>query len=254
MIKFKEINGLQLENTSNLQKIERTEEGRAIGHIDGWKMLVDPKYVDGVSVRNRAIAGSKFTSTRTGITKVDMFEITQPTRISSDNRTKINANEYTFFAVVDFTQKNDSFASCIIRGDSDRVENAPNFLANPSGTHIAVFKEVRQVTYDNLITGGNRIANFALRKKIKGEGLSLLMLSYSDEHGFSASQNGVSLGDSVIYKTKLDTDLNAFSLLRDCLGSVGYIGILDIDLHKQSNSVKKMQLYQFLMSKYAIKG
>ncbi len=260
MIKFKEIQGLQLENTANLQKIERTDEGRAIGHIPGWKYLIDPSYANGVEVRNRCIANSKSIASRAVTTVISdsnkLFNITnEALRIDCDKNVSINASEYSMFAVLSVTESTSARPLWVFRGnttstESNSVENVPNLAISSNGGQLSVFSKIIDNSYDGMVAAGLRLATFPLNRNIKSSpGLSLILLSFSEGLGFTASQDGETLGN-IQSSATLRNELNNFSSFREIRGTAGMCGILDIDLHKAKNTTYRKQLEQFLMKKY----
>ncbi|WP_151753303.1 hypothetical protein [Acinetobacter soli] len=262
MIKFKEISGLTLDNTANLPQIQRTDDGKNIGHIPGWKYFIDPEYASGTSVRNRALANSISNASRAVTTLIQNDDVlfdfkTTALRIDSNSNVAINPNEFTMFAVVNAAQSTSSYPLWIFRGNttsttSAPVDDIPNFCISPNGGQCSVFKRITDNTYDQLVTNNLRVATFALNKNLKtNSGLSLLILSFNTNTGYTLSQDGVVIG-TVAYKTPLANNLNDFSSFRNMAGVAGKVGIFDIDLHSAANTVYRKQLEKYLKNKYGI--
>ncbi|NNH35722.1 hypothetical protein HLH12_09215 [Acinetobacter sp. NIPH 2377] len=261
MIKFKEIKGLTLENTENLQKIVRTEDGKAIGHIPGWKCFTDAGYADGVLVRNRAIANNQALASKT-VVKIkegdnQLFDLSDALRVDYGEKMAINPDEYTFFAVINTNGGVSELPYWVFRGntsstDSIVVENLPNFCASPSGGQVSVMKKITDKIYNDAVGAGERLVTFSLNRNVKTTtGLSLIILSFSVENGFTCSQDGDVIGN-VAHSIALQNDLNNVSSFRNMRGRAGALGIFDIDLHKPENTAYRKQLEAHLMKKYAI--
>src|SRR5690554_2665889 len=75
MIRFLKLHGVDVGESASLPQIPRTPEGRAMGAVPGWTILVDPDYVDlsAESIRNRAQAGDMLQKTSSGSLALDQF-------------------------------------------------------------------------------------------------------------------------------------------------------------------------------------
>lgn len=262
MIKFKEISGLTLENTSDLPKIQRTDDGKNIGHIPGWKYLIDPEFASTTNVRNRALANSISKASRAVTTVIQNDDVlfdfkTTALRIDSNSNVAINPSEFTMFAVINAAQSTSSYPLWIFRGNTTSttaniVDDIPNFCISANGGQCSVFKRITDNSYDQLVANNLRVATFALNKNMKtNSALSLLILSFNTTTGYTLSQDGVVIG-TVPYKTPLANNLNDFSSFRNMAGVAGKVGILDIDLHLAENTIYRKQLESYLMNKYQI--
>lgn len=269
MLKFKEIQDLQLENTSNSSRLIRTPEGRAIAHIPGWEYMIDPDYIGSNWIRNRCKPNSKiYLNSSTGNTSVNnILNIRDVNyfnsvanahyRTTPDNKSKISKTAFTVFCVIaTSTDPQITYPHWILRpdhitGDPDSLKNLPNFAASPTGSLLEVYSEITGANHQQEVA--NRICRFELKSSIRtNDKPSLVMLTFSTDNGYSAYQNGELLGNEPIF-TEQAYELENFSNFRNIRGVFGMTGILNIDLSLQENIVYRKQLESFVMKKYDIK-
>lgn len=255
MIKIEQLNGITIPNPG--RTLQRTEAGRAIGHIPGWKIFVDPAYPSGKFARNRAMAQSSLTCATAF--PADAFANAAPAfSAPSLNREspplaanlQVNPNAWsaffsfnhalvggagpTYFLQPATPTADTSLAApfVLLRADgsfglaNNDPSNSPGYLLAPAGS---------------LFGGANHI----------------VLVTFSTDLGLKVYIDGVLAASNTAYKTPFNTPTKG--LLMCHAGSrtsgkflYGQCGVLDIDLSKPENTGYRAALTKHLKDKYAI--
>lgn len=232
-----------------------SDMGKAIGNIPDWNVLIDPGFIDPVtpSILNRA-RGNNFELVRRDSTTpptIDSDEYGNLILNASENWIQgvseafINPDRWTFFFVAKGTDSG-SIRNFVI--SDPESENIPGLrIAYSAGGDIIV--------YDQAIdTSGIPIRLLAPYDFTTREDFSLIVVSFSVEHGLKIMINGSIAAENPDDKQPLHPSVNDGDAyyFRLFYGQMGVCGQLNIDLGAPENSGYRRMLERYLMNKYGI--
>lgn len=243
--------GVELPNAVALPTIGRTPEGRAMGGIPGWRVLIDPAFADAGAARNRARPaamlprqGSAYTfGTISGqpafaaVAGGPHFGVTTP----------MNPDSWSVFFVVQTPRGGASGGRELLRGNTiaPAVGNVgPRVTIRVNGT-LAVIEN---------ISTNIRVNGPAIPDNIP----TLLMATFSTRDGLRLFIDGALVAANPEDRRALDNEFgaNQYGLLRATSAGLpllaGMCGILDIDLGWPEHVGYRRAIEGFLMAKYGI--
>ncbi|RUR51426.1 hypothetical protein [Vreelandella populi] len=251
MRRYQMLQGVRVPNSS-LPSIEITAEGRAMGAIPFWNTMLDPNYVSGGKVRNRAVKATL--QENTDGTPPTFGEFPNGERAFSQivtplNRsaaaTDMNPNRWTVFVV----QRGDASAPAsreVLRtvAGVGAGEFSPRMGINASGDRASIYKSSSDAA---LRLGYTPESNYLNRTV-------LLMFTFSIERGLAIFENGELVASAPDDVQPLTAGYSAgeYAWHRQMAGLVGMAGLLDADLSAPENAGYRRAIERFLMTKYGI--
>ena len=260
MIKYEQLENISL-NTSTLGKLTLTEEGKALGHIPGWKMLVDPAYRSNGTkgLRNRALPGNFLVGTEDIVDKTFQNGAAgfSSTSVGYSNAPlanfNINPTEWTYFGVLEASVvTNTSFLARSIMG--------------PGGDEVGLYIFITAsgaLAIDSKQPAPPYVYRLRSKDWVLGQsaGAKLLMITFSVEKGLKLYINGGLSAENTTDTQPLTASLvaaGAFRLFQQTPSDLenpivfGNQGFLDIDLSKTENIGYRKQIERFMKTKYGI--
>ena len=240
------LDGVSLPNASGRPVISLTPADKAIAHIPGWQMFVDPDYIVGGKVRNLALPNEIMEHGGVGFTTSTFANGEKAFDLSDDRRIQPNiafpTEAWTFFAVAKPS------ASDI----GQRYVSAVNESSSPPAIEPSL----------GLTAGGGGVrtwsrgisdARASVTMSLAGEEV-YIMWTGSTRDGCRIYINGVELDHNAGATEPFNKNSGPgeWRCLYGVRGLVGMMGLLSIDLGWAENVGYRRALDRFLMSKYGI--
>lgn len=256
MIRYTRVDGLNLSADSGLSSISVSEDGKRIGSIPGWNVLVTPSHTRNGEARNRPIANEYFPNRVPGnLLEIGEFPNGQPSFFRRNNAgivpsRAINKKAWTVFSVVRLLSPIASGATEILRGDG----SLPNSGFSPRLAFASGGQDF--VLYDSA-SGTGTIARISTESLL--DRTLLAMCTFSEIGGVNLyldGQLGASNADARQPFESLDGPgeywlLSGFNNSgRE--GQVGHTGILDIDLSRPESAGRRRALESYMFELYGI--
>jgi hypothetical protein len=258
MIRYQKLQGVNFDSSTALTSIDITPEGKAMGAVPGWQMLIDPDYMVSGAPRNRALPNSVTSSSRSINTGTfpngqTSMKIDAPT----DGITTIMPQDVAF-------NKTAWSVFVVIREDAEMTMDTAFFrsiTSAPSGS-----LSLRLGTSSTGVVGGDRSINVwegttttrvaYVPEKIFAGRTVLHMVTFSIRDGLSIFTNGKKVSSNPDDKRPLDQGDGAgewrMFYSSNMVADVGMAGVLSIDLAQPENSGHRRAIERFLMEKYGI--
>src|SRR5690625_2098800 len=261
MIKIQTIKGLALDETGGSRHvIQRTPEGRAMGHVPGWQVLLDPDYASASSLnaRNRAKPHAVGSIQTFGTLEPDpigsfasgatAFVASEERRIAVNTFPEIDPQRWSLFSVIQpgplFDGAGAASYIASYRGDQDGRLSLSVGWPRASRDSIRVY---------------DRAGNFTARLVYQVDlteltNPKLIIVTISIEHGLKMFDGGDLVAANADDTRPLDVvdPSTRTSWFSNGHSSAGMSGILNIDLGAPENTAYRRSIEKFLMSKYAI--
>lgn len=235
------------------EKFVTTPEGRAMGHVPGWDMLLDPAHLVGDDgIRNRA-ARDNVVLNSTAINVSDFangepaFHPVSGSTIIGDTDVKINPDAWTVFTVYKYVE-NSSFTQRIIspKVDLEKVSLQIGFSAN--GQRAIIYSE-----------GATADATQRLSARVDlqdSQNARIFMFTGSVRDGLRIYADGELLAHDPDDQRPLDAHFSPgeWEVFRGTRSKWGMTGLLSVDLGWAEHSGYRRAIETFLMSKYGISG
>ena len=248
------LSGVELPTYAGLPTVVRTEEGRAMGGVPGWKFMMDPAYMVDGAPRNRAkpnsvsVALDQDIPIGEGLNSQPVFAID----IGTDGATRLdpnvgfNNNAWSVFLVVD--DKDTSALANLVRSNSAPASGELNIrISTTAASAFAVFEgdSTSRLVYYPGAEGGFRGVP------------TLWMVTFSTRDGLRIFRDGVLRASAPDDTRTFDSDFGAgqwefFNSGSDFNADVGISGLLDIDLGWAEHAGYRRAIENFLMTKYGI--
>lgn len=262
------VKGLKL-NDPSFEKLERTPEGIAIGGLPGWEMLLDPDYAETGWIRNRAKPNAKFNlieAENINTTEINLIQVNganllhshpvskggagQYRAVSSDAKVSIDSKKWTVFCVIKPSAVSDAlgYPTSIIRPETNGIPNSLYIGLNPTNGQLRIYN---QSVADTSTASMAPYVAAQFPTNVAVDALKVLVITFSEEKGFNAYENGVHLGNVAAPAVTLDAS-GVFSVYRSSNAAWGLVGALNEDLSLPVNKVYMQKLTSFLMEKYGI--
>lgn len=240
------LDGVSLPHATGRPVVSLTPADKAIAHIPGWQMLVDPDYIVSGKARNLALPnnitghyGSNFT-TGTFANGERAFDLSEDRRILPNIAFPTEA--WTFFAVAkpstsDIGQR---YVSAVNESSSPSViEPSLGLTAGAGGVR----------TWSRGISDARASVSMSLADQEV-----YIMWTGSTRDGLRIYINGVELDHnaSATEPFNKNSGPGEWRCLYGVRGLVGMMGLLSIDLGWTENTGYRRALDRFLMSKYGI--
>lgn len=246
MFHFLQIQGFSLPSTSPAPAVERTPEGRALGHIPGWRLLIDPDYIDNGRALERkggALTANENdpqeTTTLAGQTAFDLSEgareIIPPQ--------PFNPTEWSVFAVAR-PQTSGVYQRIVApRGPATITVPTVRFGYSSNGQTFTATE----------YNGGETTISYAPTQPYVGRTV-LSILTFSTRDGIRYFENGQIAQHNDQYKKALEGGYLAdeWVFFWGLRGAAGMCGVLDIDLGWPEHAGYRRAIERFLMQKYGI--
>lgn len=256
MIRYEKLQGVKLPAAGG-PSIVVTPEGKAMGHIPGWKALIDPSYPVDTGTRNRALPSNilKGLDALTYGALGGNTAFTLPSRLRSNGpiaRFDMNPTEWTWFCVLKNEMVSPAGPSYLLSPISSIVGGIlPCIVLRTSG-QLSVASELPQVSTVYRVSADTAVPS--------GSPASLMMVTFSTTEGIKMFKNGSLVAENKSDKNALTDGYQSGNLQIMTAGStsgagnllLGLQGILDIDLGAAENSGYRRIVERFVMSKYGI--
>lgn len=254
MLRYKKLDGVTADPSA--QALVTTPEGRAMGHVPGWVMLLDPDYLVGANaVRNRALRDGIATNDP-GAVPLDAFDNDEaafaPTQGSllqlRPDRAAFDPESWSYFTVGMVSEA----SGVLPRLVSPVVEQGdvlgPYIVFYETGYHgVALYEG------SGAISPALRRINAAVRMAERTSP-ALLMFTFSTRDGLKIFVDGELSASNPDDKRPLDFGYQAgtWELFRGMRGQWGMTGVLNIDLGWPEHAGYRRSIERFLMNKYGI--
>lgn len=250
---YHKIPGLKIENANGLPSVQQTEEGAAMRGIPDWAAYVDPAYMSGNLVRNRARADGATMQLAAAVTPVltslqgrPAFNLgAQQLRVIANGALKPNA--WTIFAVMNVGT---TLGDPQIIAMSRTVVNDPqmSLRVGISNTGHAVYVWSRGAFGSGMPIRHQRELSESLA------GNTALLMFTGGASGIHAYVNGKEVISAPSDTTPLSAGYASgdWEFFRGCRGIVGEAGGLGIDLGARENTHFRNAIETFLMDRYSI--
>lgn len=259
MIKYQRISGVRLDDSVGLPTIVRTPEGRAMGSIPGWRLLLDPAYIDpeaALWARNRAAPSSRaniYGSGANDFIPIGEFPGSgQPAFVRNDDPVSLfrvfapaawNPYQWTMFAVTEPT------------GSVSAQRLAQNEVPGEAGAiapYITISSNLKNFTIFEQDTGDTNTPR--LQTSVSFDGPSLLMATFSTRDGLRQFKDGTQIAAEPSDTRPLTHGYgpNEWTVFRNANGYWGMTGMLGIDLGAPEHIGYRRAVERFLMTKYQI--
>lgn len=254
MMRYQKLQGVNLDSSTTLPSINITPEGKAMGAVPGWQMLIDPDYMVSGAPRNRALPNSitltnmpiDLGSFPNGQASLHIDTYANGTTAITPQDVAFNKDEWSVFAVV--------------REDAEQTSHTTLFRSitdAPSGLlsvriGISSMGSGRQFSVWEGTT--TRRLVYPPEKPFAGRTV-LLMVTFSIRDGLSIFTNGEKVASNPDDKRPLDQGDGAGEWRfrsTAVTADVGMMGVLSIDLSQPENTGHRRAIEKFLMTKYGI--
>lgn len=231
-----------------------TPEGRAMGHIPGWVMLLDPAYLVGTDqLRNRALKNNFALNTR-GLINLDTFDNGAPAfRPTSEDPVRlnvdadINPDAWTVFTVARYNSDN----------------SAKGLLTNPRQEMSGVISPQigfsqgasNAIVWENSLTSEGQPQRLSAPVNLASRSQpALLMVTFSTADGLKIFDNGGLIAEAPDDRRPLNYGFAAgqWDVFHRTRSRWGMTGILNIDLGSLEHTADRRAIERFLMQKYGI--
>lgn len=251
---------------SELGTLQVTPEGRALGAIPGWALLVDPSYKapTGYGYRNRALPKNFLLGPQAyedrqfdnGAPAFSSNGFNSAGMASSDFA--LNPDEFSIFLVLKRRATSASVASYLVRPVTNPVEGETGlFIFAATNNAIALHDTTPAAPYNYRIPLAGAMGPLA------GASDSVLcMFTFSTELGTAGYVNGIKVAGDPNDKRPLSPGMFEAGRLRFYqqtstdvpTGPVTYgmHGALNVDLSKPEHEGDRFRIEEFLKAKYAI--
>ncbi len=264
MIRYEQT-GLSVPN-SELGTLQVTTEGRALGAIPSWKLLVDPSYKSptGHGYRNRALPKNFLLGPQAyedrqfnnGAPAFSSNGFNSASMASSDF--DLNPNEFSIFLVLKRRATSAGVVSYLVRPVTNPVEGETGlFIFATSNNAIALHDKIPAAPFAYRIP-----LNGAMGPLAGASDSVLCMFTFSVELGTTGYINGLKVFSNPADKTSLSPNMFEAGRLRFYhqtstdvpTGPVTYgmHGALNIDLSKREHEGDRYRIEEFMRAKYGI--
>lgn len=253
MITYQVLHGLDLQGATGLPSIAPTPEGKAMGAIPGWKMLMDPGRNAGQTPRNRVIAGQyinrnagatapfSYSTFANGAPSLDFSGLENSFRPQMG----FNPTAWSLFSVARLESGWSGTPDIAYSSGPGSRDESPHVRLglNNAGTRASMYSagtSVR-VAYEPPETFENRTA--------------LVIYTFSTRDGCRIYHNGDLGAHNPSDKEPLAGGYGAGQwalYVPAWVGKVGMTGLLDIDLGWPEHAGYRRAIERFLMDKYGI--
>lgn len=252
MIKYQVLRGVSLPEATELPTLNITPEGRAIGSVPGWQMLMDPGRVANSLPRNRVVASEylrpyatwaayEYSAFPNGAPSLDLEPGEQ--RLYPDKG--FNPDAWSLFVVVnvfagDPGSRAIAYAHPDYRGDTP----FPRIALNSEATSVNVFEGGATVRVGYTPPGG-----------FMGAGPGLLMFTFSTREGLRIFHNGAAVAHKPEDTRPFASGFAAgqwYLFDTAWTGQAGMAGLLSIDLGWPEHAGYRRAIERFLTDKYGI--
>lgn len=261
MIRYLKLRGVSLEAANGLPTISITPEGKAMGSIPGWKMLLDPAYPAGTGLLNRARANDVLNTIDAALEPGDFGQFANGEIAYSmgNSITKrlpstfaMNVDAWSAFFVLSIDRSGTASGGTELMRPEDRLSDGigPRITVRTNGQFAIIGTRDSNIRLD---TGGNSFPDDSVR---------VMMATFSVREGLRIFDNGKLVAENGNDRAPLDEQFTAgeFAFFRSrpssgiesCL--IGMTGILDIDLGWPEHAGYRRAIERFLMDKYGING
>lgn len=260
MIRFQVLHGVELSGAASLPTVTRTDEGRAMGAVPGWAMLLDPDYANPAAGtllnRARGVPSGLYSGEIDLGTFPDSNEtaIARPTEpFAVYGSAAIQPDAFSMFAVVHLLGSSDLGQIVTFgygNGNHTGDEVAPNWGYLPNAGLLTI----RQNASGTNNSAGQSTARLSASVgDIFGE-THLLMMSFSTRDGLRLFMDGELLASEPDDVRPLTHDFGAgeWTMYRNGRGYYGMAGLLNIDLGWPEHAGYRRAIERFLMDKYGI--
>lgn len=248
MIKYQILQGVRLPQATGLPVVAPTPEGKAMGAIPGWNILIDPDYVGHNSVLNRAKIDSMFMASNSGyeygaISGETAFSLGGGPRFAPT--VDMNPTAWSAFFVVQTPRDGATGGRELLRPIEIDTEGVGPRVTIRANGHLWLYGT--STTVDRL--GGPEIPD---------NEAFLAMATFSTRDGTKLYCDGELVAANPDDKRPLDEKYSAgeYMLLSgtsaDLPMLVGMCGVLDIDLGWPEHAGYRRAIERFLMDKYGI--
>lgn len=239
----------------NAQTFIPTEEGKAMAHVPGWLMLLDPDYVLQNGVQNRCIKDGVAEYAAGTHVNIGKFKSGQNAfNPTNSNQLRLNPNidfprdawSLVFVAKPDVKTPPD--LNTIITSNTYKTGVIKVGVAFPSSASTLRIMENGGIT-----DGKTRLTYTPVESNRLSEGEAVYIVTGSSKNGLSIYKNGVLVASNQ-NKDLISEEWRAgdWHVLRGARGLFGMIGLLSIDLNDPANHSFRNQINGFLMNKYEI--
>ena len=257
MKRYQKLADIKVESTG--QTLELMPEDTAMGHIPGWRALLDPDYRQGNNVFNRARHPelAAYTASSSGINLNTFpngetaFNPIDGKFCSFDPNVAINNDAWSIFAVASITDHPSGGTSNNIVSVkstlSDPEDVSPRFGFREGGGSLAVWQngrssdtsaQVRRITYSAPVNYVGRVA--------------FVMATFSTRDGLKLFSDGELVASAPDDKRPFTTGFAAgqWEFMSFTRGLWGMVGLLDVDLGWPEHAGYRRSVDRFLVSKY----
>lgn len=252
MISYLRMHGVSI-NNPNAPRVQVTDEGLALGGPD-WSALIDPAYVDGLKIVNRASGHVEDAVVTGGGADLPMgqfpngeiaFAPENGNSIRFNPNSDINPEEFSMFAVA------------MPEPSPTRQQIVGTFLEPTAPLLAPVF---------GLTNGGNGLrfypygessgdGRLVYNQTFSGTGVPwLLMITFSTRDGLRGFVNDSEVVTVPDDRRPLQARYQAgqWGIFQGIFGLYGMVGVLNSDLGQPENSERRLSMARFLIHKYGI--
>ncbi|MEG1203439.1 MAG: hypothetical protein RSD82_14850 [Comamonas sp.] len=256
MIRYEKLQGVKLPAVGG-PSIVVTPEGKAMGHIPGWKALIDPSYLVDTGTRNRALPSNilKGLDALTYGAFGGNTAFTLPPRSRSNGpiaRFDMNPSAWTWFCVVKNEMVTPGGASYLLSPISSIVGGILPYIVLRTAGQVSVASELPQVSTVYRVSADTAA--------LSGSPASLIMVTFSTSEGIKMFKNGALVAENKADKNALTDGYQSGNLQVMPAGAtrasgsllLGLQGLLDIDLGAAENAGYRRIIERFILAKYSI--
>lgn len=240
----------------NAQTFNPTAEGKAMAHVPGWMMFLDPDYVLQNGVQNRCIKDGVAEYVAGTSAKIAKFangkNAFNPT---NTNQLRLNPNfdfprdAWSLIFVAKPDVKTPPDLNTIITSNTYKSGSVRVGVAFSSSTLTLRVMENGGITDDK-----TRLTYTPSNDVPLSESESVYIVTGSTKNGLSIFKNGALVAsNSNVDLIQEEWRAGEWHVLRGARGLFGMIGLLAIDLSDPVNNIFRNQINDFLMCKYALK-
>lgn len=257
------LNGLDLSEAESLPLAPASEVGKALAHIPGWSMLLDPDYlsIQQQSALNRARRNS-FANLLNG----ELAEGNFPSGASSIDNTDSplnlsgpvswNPDEWTYFVVFERVSGGPSIG---IRAFAEPVEDdqalgeiTPHMGVNTSGigSTISVFeRRAPGSDREDMIVRIEYTSNESFIDRA-----AMVMVTFSTDRGLRMYENGILKATEASDTRALTKGFKSgeWQMFRNARAHWGHAGLLSRDLSRPEAEADRIRIERFMLDKYQI--
>lgn len=259
MIRYQKLQGVSVDSGSSLPSIHITPEGKAMGAVPGWQMLIDPDYMVSGAPRNRALPNSITLSNRhIGLGSFPNGQASLHIDTPTDGAATITPQDVAF-------NKDEWSVFVVIRDDAEQTSDTTLFRSITDAPRGSL--SVRIGIGSTGVVGGDRSLTVwegsttarlsYVPEKIFAGRTVLHMVTFSIRDGLAMFSNGEKVASKPSDKRPLDQGDSAGEWrfrATNVVADVGMMGVLSVDLSQPENTGHRRAIEKFLMAKYGISG